>query len=137
MLKYIIYEKPFTTIYSIHSKIILKHHITYVINQMLHQYYNDLNSYIKNYKKMISNTYHIPIFINAQTSLIVVYGYRNTYNLAINVFSIKHLQHLQGMCQIIFDNDSIMVQKSCKYLKKMIEHAKHIHTKLLENIFIG
>ena len=86
---------------------------------------------------MHGNTYHTPIFINSHTTLIVIYGLRNTYNIAVNIFAIEYLNHHQGMCEIKFDKDSIVVQKSCKYLKKMIENAKQIHTKFLENIFIG
>ena len=132
-----IYDKPHTTIYTTQSEKIIKCHMKHVINTMLSQCYNDLISYKKHYKVMHGNTYHTPIFINAQTTLIVIYGLRNTYNIAVNICAIEYLNHYHGMCEIQFENDRIVVQKSCKYLKKMIEKANQIHTKLLENIFIG
>lgn len=136
MLNYIIYDKPHTTIYTTQSVKTVKRHMIHVMNTMLRHSYNDLISYKKHYKIVHGNTYHTPIFINAHTTLIVIYGLRNTYNVAINVCAIEYLNHLHGFCEIQFENDRIVVQKSCKYLKKMIENAKQIHTKLLENIFI-
>ncbi len=137
MINYMIYDKPHTTIYTTQSEKTVKRHMTHVINTMLSHCYNDITSYKKHYKVTHGNTYHTPIFINAHTTLIVIYGLRNTYNIAINIFAIKYLNHYHGMCEIKFDKESIVVQKSCKYLKKMIENANQIHTKLLENIFIG
>lgn len=137
MLKYMIYDKPHTTIYTTQSVKTVKRHIIHVMNTMLIHSYNDLISYKKHYKIMHGNTYHTPIFINAHTTLIVIYGLRNTHNVAINICAIEYLNHHQGMCEIQFENDRIIVQKSCKYLKKMIKNAKQIHTKVLENIFIG
>ena len=137
MLNYMIYDKPHTTLYTTQPEKTVKRHMIHVMNTMLRHSYNDLISYKKHYKIVHGNTYHTPIFINAHTTLIFIYGLRNTYNVAINVCAIESINYLHGLCEIQFENDCIVVQKSCKYLKKMIENAKQIHTKLLENIFIG
>ncbi len=131
------YIKPYTTIYNDKQPHIIKpHHLIYTINAYLIHQYQDLHSYIKNYKKHHGNQYQIPIFMNDHTTLIIVYGLRSTENYAINIHAIQSLKEVQGSCRIDFKNTHIVIQKHCRYIKKIIQESHILHQHIIENIFI-
>ena len=131
------YIKPYTTIYNDKQPNIIKpHHLIYTINAYLIHQYQDLHSYIKNYKKHHGNQYQIPIFMNDHTTLIIVYGLRSTENYAINIHAIQSLKEDQGCCRIDFKHTHILIQKQCRYIKKIIQKSHILHQHIIENIFI-
>ena len=100
MIEYIHYQNFKSIVFQNGQSITLNHHLTYVINMYMKNQFNDVVSYLKNYKKKYGNQYQIPIFINVKTTLIVVYGYRSANNYALNIHSIKKLVDKEGMCDI-------------------------------------
>lgn len=136
MIDYILYQHAHTIIYETSKETTYRHHLTYILNQLMKHQINDLNSYLKNYKKNYGNQYQIPIFMNTQTTFIIMYGYRSQYNIAINIHAIEKMISKEGKCVIQFKQREIDIQKSCRYIKDAIDKGYVNHTKILESIFI-
>jgi hypothetical protein len=136
MIEYIYYQNPQSIVYEKSQSITFNHHLKYVINMYMKFQLNDVLSYLKNYKKKYGNQYQIPIFINAKTTLMIVYGYQSPINYAINIYAIKKLVDQEGQCIIYFENRHIEIQKNCRYIKSSIEKGMQVHKEILENIFI-
>jgi uncharacterized protein YdeI (YjbR/CyaY-like superfamily) len=102
---------------------------------MIH-HYQDVMSYIKNYKKQHGNQYQIPIFMNAKTTLVLIYGYRSIINYAINIHAVYKLVDKDGICDIYFEHTHIEIQKNCRYIQSSIQKGFQLHAKMMENIFI-
>lgn len=136
MIEYIYYQNSETIVFQKGQSVMYKHHLTYVMNLHMKHQLNDVFSYIKNYKKKFGNQYQIPIFINANTTLIVIYGYRSPINYAINIHTIKKLVDNKGKCEIYFEKTHIEVQKNCRYIQTSIQKGLRLHKDIMENIFI-
>lgn len=136
MIEYIHYQNSKSIVFQNGQSITLNHHITYVINMYMKFQLNDVVSYLKNYKKKYGNQYQIPIFINAKTTLIIVYGYRSPINYAFNIHSITKLVDKEGSCEIYFNQTCIEIQKNCRYIKSSIEKGMRLNKEMMENIFI-
>lgn len=136
MIEYMYYQNPNTIVFKIGHSNIFKQHLTYVINKYMKNQLNDVLSYLKNYKKKYGNQYQIPIFINAKTTLIVIYGYKSSLNYAINIHAIKKLIDKEGICDIYFENTHIEIHKNCRYIKSSIQKGLRLHKEIMENIFI-
>jgi hypothetical protein len=137
MIEYIHYQYSKSIVFQNGQSITLNHHLTYVINMYMKNQFNDVVSYLKNYKKKYGNQYQIPIFINVKTTLIVVYGYRSANNYALNIHSIKKLVDKEGMCNIYFEKTHVEIQKKCRYIKSSILKGLRLHKEIMENIFMG
>ena len=136
MIEYIEYHNSKTNIMKTFESITWNYHLKYVISVLLQPQCNDISSYLRNYKKKYGNQYQIPIFINAKTILVVIYGYRALSNYAVNIFSIKKLVDKDWSCEIHFENTQIEIQKKCRYIKSSMQRGLQLHKEMMENIFI-
>lgn len=136
MIEYIHYQNSKSIVFQNGQSITLNHHIMYVINMYMKFQLNDVVSYLKNYKKKYGNQYQIPIFINANTMFIIMFGYQSRINYAINIYAIRKLVDKEGSCEIYFNQTCIEIQKNCRHIKSSIEKGMRLNKEIMENIFI-
>lgn len=123
MIEYIEYHNSKTSIIKTFESITWNYHLKYVISVLLQPQCNDISSYLRNYKKKYGNQYQIPIFINAKTILVVIYGYRALSNYAVNIFSIKSLLIKIGVVKYTLKIHKLKFKKMSIY---QIINAKRI-----------